>query len=351
MVCQVKGFHESFKAIPNIPVATVVTKWKDQTTGISYILVIHLTLYFGAQMDQSLINVNQIRVTGIPVCDNPYDRYQTIGIDMEEVFIPFHTEGNTLYFSSCVPSDEDLEKCPYLVLMDDIEWDPSTVDLTDPRPKKICPTQVTNKTSHQDWAISTATTRMASTIISNMRILTISEMTVTTNEVASKTRHTVITPEHLARTWNIGLDKANETLRVTTQKGIRFAIHPIHRRYREDHLAHLGLNVRWLLTQVYLDHLQSKVKSLTQNTGAFVFTTGAFTKVYAVKMTANAGEALSDFVRDVSVPTDIRTDLATYFTGHNTDFVKETKRLHIKVTYAKRVGIIKITQRNVKFEI
>jgi hypothetical protein len=41
----------------------------------------------------------------------------------------------------------------------------------------------------------------------------------TTSEVASKTRHSKITPEHLARTWNMGLDKAKETLRVTTQKG------------------------------------------------------------------------------------------------------------------------------------
>jgi hypothetical protein len=85
-----------------------------------------------------------------------------------------------------------------------------------------------------------------------------------------------------------------------------------------------------------VDHLQSKVKSLSQNTGAFVFTTGAFTKVYTVKSTAEAGVALSDFVRDVGVPTDIRTDLASYFTGHNTNFVKETKRLHIKVTYAEK---------------
>jgi hypothetical protein len=116
-------------------------------------------------MDHSLINVNQIRVTGIPVCYDPYDWYQTIGIDLEEIFIPFHTEGNTLYFNSCFLSDEDLEKCPYLVLTDDIEWDTSTVDLMDPRPKEINAAQVSDKSGHQDWAVSTATTQMASTII------------------------------------------------------------------------------------------------------------------------------------------------------------------------------------------
>jgi hypothetical protein len=82
------------------------------------------------------------------------------------------------------------------------------------------------------------------------------------------------TPEHLANAWGIGLEKAKDTLRVTTQKGIRYAIHPIHRRYRVDHLRHLGLNVRQITEQVYADHMQSKVKPLSQNTGAyFVYTT------------------------------------------------------------------------------
>jgi hypothetical protein len=82
--------------------------------------------------------------------------------------------------------------------------------------------------------------------------------------------------------------------------------------------------------------LQSKVKSLGQNTGAFVFTTGAFTKVIPATLTAKAGEALSEFVKDVGVPTNIQTDLGTYLTGHDTEFVKETKRLHIQVTYAEK---------------
>jgi hypothetical protein len=172
-----------------------------------------------------------------------------------------------------------------------------------------------------------ATLRLAQEITSNMRVV---------SEVASSSRHSSATPEHLARAWNIGLEKAKDTLRVTTQKGLRFAIHPIHRRYRVDHLAHLGLNVRQITKQVYVDHFQSKVKSLSQNTGAFVYTTGTFTKVYPVSSTAKAGETLSEFVRDVGVPTDIRTDLASYFTGNDTAFVKETKRLHIKVTYAEK---------------
>jgi hypothetical protein len=36
------------------------------------------------------------------------------------------------------------------------------------------------------------------------------------------------------------------------------------------------------------------------------------------------------------VPTDIRTDLASYFTGRDTDFMREVRRLRIKVTYAEK---------------
>jgi hypothetical protein len=89
MVCQVHGFHKSFDAILNIPVTTVATLWTDPQSGIAYILVIHQALYFGSQMDHSLINVNQIRITEIQVCDDPYDRYRNIGVNLDDVFIPF----------------------------------------------------------------------------------------------------------------------------------------------------------------------------------------------------------------------------------------------------------------------
>ena len=39
-------------------------------------------------------------------------------------------------------------------------------------------------------------------------------------KIVTNTQHSVITPEHLTRTLNIGLDKAKLMLRVTTQKGI-----------------------------------------------------------------------------------------------------------------------------------
>jgi hypothetical protein len=228
-----------------------------------------------------------------------------------------------------------MENCQYISLTDDDDWDPTSVNLQDYMTKEIkqvnvrCETIEENESEHVlgmillVYSIGSLTRQIQKTV----RI---------TSQVASHTRHSKLSPEHLARTWNIGLDRAKDTIQVTTQRGIRFAIHPIHQRYRVDHLLHLGLQARRIVKQFYVDHMQSRVKSLSQNTGAFIFTTGTFTKIYQVESTAKAGEVLAEFVRDVGVPTDLRADLASYFSGRNTDFVKEAKRLRIKLTYAEK---------------
>lgn len=50
----------------------------------------------------------------------------------------------------------------------------------------------------------------------------------------SKDRHTPLSTESLSEKWFIGPKRAQDTLRATTQRGIRSAILPISRRYRAD---------------------------------------------------------------------------------------------------------------------
>ena len=93
------------------------------------------------------------------------------------------------------------------------------------------------------------------------------------DSVITKDRHSKVTPEELARKWNIGIQTAKDTLQVTEQTGVRTAIHPMTRRVRVDHL-HLHrprLRGTW-----FCDTLISKVKSLLGNTCANVFTQGKF---------------------------------------------------------------------------
>ncbi len=108
--CNVSGFHQSFGLLKNIPVAQVATAFITDT-GEVVVLVINKALYFGQSMDHSLINPNQIRHFWISVSNNPYDEVHDFGIDHEECFIPFETEGSTVFFDTFVPSDEQLNTC------------------------------------------------------------------------------------------------------------------------------------------------------------------------------------------------------------------------------------------------
>ena len=56
------------------------------------------------------------------------------------------------------------------------------------------------------------------------------------SSVITNDRHSKATPEELARKWSIGIHTTKDTVRVTTQRGIRTAVHPMTRRVRVDHL-------------------------------------------------------------------------------------------------------------------
>jgi hypothetical protein len=73
------------------------------------------------------------------------------------------------------------------------------------------------------------------------------------NELHSKGRHSIFTPEHVAKLFNVGLGMAKDILVTTTQKGIRHSVMPLNRRYRVDHI-HLNLQYlagRWTMDQIH----------------------------------------------------------------------------------------------------
>jgi hypothetical protein len=145
--------------------------------------------------------------------------------------------------------------------------------------------------------------------------------------VITNEHHSKVMPEELSRKWSIGLWPAKETLKVTTQKGIRMAIHPMTRRVRVNHL---NLHQQRLQGTWYMDMLLSKVKSKLGNTCANVFTQGKFTRVIPMTSRKDAGKkSLIEFTDDVGIPERLITDGATEFTGRHTEFVKEARRMRI----------------------
>jgi Fe2+ or Zn2+ uptake regulation protein len=109
------------------------------------------------------------------------------------------------------------------------------------------------------------------------------------SSITSNDRHSRVTPEEVARKWNIGLETAKNTLRVTTQYGIRTAVHPMTRRLRVDHLH---LHRHRLRGTWFADTLLSKVKSKLGNTCANVYTQGKFTRAIPMISRKDAGKSL-----------------------------------------------------------
>ena len=144
----------------------------------------------------------------------------------------------------------------------------------------------------------------------------------------SNERHSAITSEQLCERWNIGLNHAKQTLKVTTQRGVRSAILPLSQRYRTDRMY----NQRKLRGQkFYTDTLIGKYKSLTNNTCAQVFANESyFVKVYPMEAKSSAGRALRQFVRDYGVPERLTSDGAAEQSKPNTEFVKNVRKYDIE---------------------
>ena len=127
--CSVAPFSDKYTPIQDVPIATCFTAYTDEH-GKTFILEFNEVLWFGTQMDHSLINPNQIRVTGIPLSDNPFDKTKELGIESDQCLIPFNCDGTTIFFNTQVPTNEEIECCEHITMTEETEWNPSTVRLS-----------------------------------------------------------------------------------------------------------------------------------------------------------------------------------------------------------------------------
>ena len=126
-ICEVSPFLDSYQPVQEIYIARCCTVWTSHDTGREYLLVGEQMLWFGDKMENSLINPNQIRAYGINVFDNPF-RDNAIGIEHDDVFIPFDTTGTVVHFQSRSPTDWEQQHLPVIILTSD-RWDPGTLQM------------------------------------------------------------------------------------------------------------------------------------------------------------------------------------------------------------------------------
>lgn len=315
----VYAYDKSISPIENVPIVSGATAWEDPKSGTSYILVINEALYYGAKLDHSLINPNQVRAFGIDFWDNPYDeeRGLTIRVD-DSIVVDMHTKGTKVRFESRAPTAKELKDCHHIQLTSKREWNPGQVRMS----------EVSTQPRPQDGLKELMSANMPS-ISEVTRYDDTLEDLPTRQTYTSTERHSKISAEVLSDRFAIGLERARATLRATQQKGTRSAILPISRRYRADR----QFNVKRLSGKFATDTLWAKSKSLRGKVATQIYSSKfGFATAYHMEKAnnENVGQSLRTFVNEYGAPEHLTYDGAAVQVGSKTMFQETIRKYEIK---------------------
>lgn len=339
-VCEVSPFTDTFAPIKNVQICTACTAYDDLETGLTTILEFPQGLWLADQLDHSLINPNQCRSYGISICDDPFDPYRELGIHDPEtnISIPLSLESTIVLMRTRAPTQDEIKNCRRLIVMgNDEQWSPhdvtlipqsqsqqeykrivSSVQLLDERP--VCQDELilTNiSAAYSDRC-------MLKHLVAEIRI----PPARTVSSLTSKTRHSSITPDQLATKWRISIETARNTLKCTTQAGVRHAEHPLRRRYRTDLMLS---RYKRLAVDFYSDTMFSQYKSLLGNTAAQIFANDNVVLMYPISSKSLAGNALQLFIDDIGIPNKMIVDGGKEQVGPNTEFAKTLRKVRCKL--------------------
>ena len=232
-VCTVSPFLDSYESRLDVPICTGITA-VDLEDGSTVLLEAGQGLYFGDDMDRSLINPNQIRAFGVAVCDDPTDPHRPLGIDFGDMSIPMKMNGSICYFTSRSPTDAEIDSCRRFQISDEHSWDPtseifiSSVERGESYSGGYIQSDITkhiykvamsppfdlhfdNSHYFHEFDVALAESGFSPDLLSD-RIVA---------NVMSNKRHHGTDPNLLSKKWGIRLQKAKDTISRTTQLNIR----------------------------------------------------------------------------------------------------------------------------------
>jgi hypothetical protein len=276
-------------------------------------------------MKNSLLCPNQMRANGVIVDDLPVhlspERKSThsIYIPDSDVRLPLKLHGCLSYIPTRLPTTEEIESKTWVILTNEIEWDPYSPSFEEMEKHANYEGPVPSRNrdlygieSGKECEISMVLSSVSSALNQDMlRRMPMRKIYAT----ESSSRQNVVDKESLAKRWGIGIQVAAQTLQVTTQKGVRNAVHPIHKRFRTKQVQ---LKYDQLGTQhgrLYSDTMFSSVKSVQGNTMGQIFVNDiGFTRFIPMKSKSEAGYALVEFIQDIGIPASLHTDDAKELT-------------------------------------
>jgi hypothetical protein len=319
----VSAFSDHHDVMKDVPIGTAATAYDNPQDGSTIILILHQALLMNDKVDNTLLCPNQLRANGLVVDDvpmhlAPYWQPSTHSIfsPEDDIQLPLTLHGVISLIETRTPTQEELDTCKWVVLTSDMTWDPHSslfheneclaATTPDPKDRVLLPI----KTYHSNLRLYDNDLLGISSIFddSYSRNLNIS-MTNTT------TRTPRITPELLSQRWGIGLQAAKDTLKVTTQKGIRHISGPLERRLRtrQAQLRYKQLSGRH--GRFYTDTFFPSVSSISGKSMAQIYTNDiSFTKIYPMSSKSDTADTLLSLIHHVGIPSAIHSDDAKEIT-------------------------------------
>ena len=211
----------------------------DLPGGRTIILDIFHGFDMSTNQEPSLLNPNQMRSYGIIVDDCPIHLSKNLAsshsifIPESDLNIPLELNGVISFLPTRKPTATELEECDHIQLTSSVDWDPhsshfKTEEQEAQNNRNISATFSSNEIDENTSVCYESDLHLgmiSSTLNENRFINAVSRnVSVTTAKPKTTTRNIEI----LSNMWGIGIDTAQRTLNVTTQRGIRTAIHPIH---------------------------------------------------------------------------------------------------------------------------
>ena len=319
-------------------------KYTLPSDGTAFILVVHQAIHIET-MDHSLLCPMQLRQNDIildetPKCmvDNPTEEHHSMLVTTEaqdSLRIHFGLRGVTSTIEVMKPTISEYESLPHIELTShDLEWDPQDSSLAaqensyfnewnefqpagDRRQKQVSfltPTIASIATLNSLATETDLNTQSTAILMSMSRTLEPRSFGEALQEnklvsALSSNNRKGISPEHLAKKWNIPLKQAQQTIRVTTQRGVRSISNPaLSRRYKTNDRM---LRYNRIPHTVFTDTMKSTIKSKRQNTHAQVYCTEfLWQRAYPMEAEKEAHHTLSKFFKDIGVPNKMVMDNA-----------------------------------------
>jgi ribosomal protein L15 len=319
----VSAFLSTLGQARSVPIVSAALAYDHPYTYETFILIIHQALHFPT-MEHNLLNPNQLRLNDVQVYDcprflleNPTDLSHSIYFPNENLKLHLQLDGVISYLPVRKPSPEEFRNFHKLTLTyDNPIWDPYSTDFTRQEEKYTDSKGilVTRQSGHANIQMISSHESTVSVVLSSISVsldeqhfIEALEKTCLVSVAQSSNYRYRVTPEELARRWNIGLSAAKRTLLATTQRGVKdIASRTLTQRVKPTTSQ---LRYRHLRTSVYTDTMFSCVMSLSGNTCAQIYVNDLdWTRAYAMKSKGNAHETLDLLFHREGVPAEIISD-------------------------------------------